>query len=104
MLCARRPRTAAAACRLQCGDGSGLEVSLSQLLEHCLVEFGAAGQELVALGELADDLVGGMSPSFGHRAVLLRSSLEHRTRTTPGPLPRDQLRTKQHPSSVQPST
>ena len=58
-----------------------------------LVEFGPAGQELVAFGELADDLVGGMPPTFGHGAVLLRSSLEHWTRTTPGPLPGDQLTT-----------
>jgi len=35
-----------------------------------LIELGAAGQELVALSELPDDLVGTM-PTSGHGAVLL---------------------------------
>src|SRR5205085_11677156 len=49
------------------------------------VELGAAGQQLVTLGELADDLVGRM-PTSAHDAALLAPILEQRTRTTPGPL------------------
>jgi hypothetical protein len=46
------------------------------------MEFGAAGHELVSIGELADDLVGALSRTFGHGAVILHSSVEHRTRET----------------------
>jgi hypothetical protein len=54
-------------------DGNAVGVSLDQLLHlgrfkspaH-LVELGTTGWELVALSELADDLVGRVSPTFGH--------------------------------------
>jgi hypothetical protein len=39
-----------------------------------VVELGARREKLVALGELADDLVGRVPPTLGHSAVLFARS------------------------------
>ena len=72
-----RPRTVPRADGLHCGGGSGSEVSLSQLLEHRLVELGL-GEESLEPSVLPLELLESLRVICLHAAVLLSPAVPGR--------------------------